>query len=133
MTHNSWSQALPETSQGLSTIIFGEHSLFIWGVSRLQGSAAAPRPKLTQRSQRTLRYVGFPGIPSTLGDPSLCDFLYFPYKWGRVILSKKFQDTKKKYHKRRDRRLVIYFSYFQATVTKVFNFYNTLDKKIKFK
>lgn len=31
------------------------------------------------------------------------------------------------------RLLVIYLSYFQATVTKVFNFYNTLDKKIKFK
>jgi len=41
--------------------------------------------------------------------------------------------TKKVRSHRIDRLLVIYLSYFQATVTKVFNFYNTLDKKIKFK
>lgn len=34
---------------------------------------------------------------------------------------------------RTDRLLVLYLSYFQTTVTKGFNFYNTLYKKIKFK
>lgn len=38
-----------------------------------------------------------------------------------------------KVSQRTDRLLVLYLSYFQMTVTKAFNFYNTLHKKIKFK
>lgn len=38
-----------------------------------------------------------------------------------------------KVSQRTDRLLVLYLSYFQTTVTKAFNFYNTLHKKIKFK